>query len=131
MFVQIDPRSHVPIWEQIVIQMKELILRGLLATGDKVPSVRELAGILVVNPNTVSKAYKELENQGIIETLRGRGTFVKETFDKVTINTEKVNLLRDKTKQLIIEGSYVGVTSSTFKDWIDDIEEELGGSQHD
>lgn len=126
MFVQIDPRSHVPIWEQIVIQIKELILRGGLVAGDKVPSVRELAGILIVNPNTVSKAYKELENQGIIETLRGRGTFVKENFNRESVDMEKAMLLKEKTKKLVIEGTYVGIEPATFKDWIDDIEAELG-----
>ncbi len=51
----------------------------MLAPSDKLPSVRELASLLVINPNTVSKAYQELERQGIIETLRGKGTFVSQS----------------------------------------------------
>lgn len=77
--IQLDPRSNTPIWEQIVQNIKELVLKSMLAPSDKLPSVRELASLLVINPNTVSKAYQELERQGIIETLRGKGTFVSQS----------------------------------------------------
>lgn len=128
MLFQVDPRNHIPIWEQIVNQVKELVLKGILAPEDKIPSVRELASSLIVNPNTVSKAYQELERQGIIETLRGRGTFVRATL-KTTADEEKVALLQDKTKQLIIEGSYLGVTSDMIIEWVRNFEKELGGSK--
>ncbi len=68
--IQIDPRSSTPIYEQIIQQLKELCLKGIMKPGDKLPSVRELATIIIANPNTVSKAYKELERDGVIETLR-------------------------------------------------------------
>lgn len=126
MLFQVDPRSHVPIWEQIVNQVKELVLKGILAPGDKIPSVRELASNLIVNPNTVSKAYQELERQEIIETLRGRGTFVRKILT-TTVDEKKIELLQEKTKQLVIEGSYLGVSADTFSEWIQEIEKELGG----
>ncbi|MED3095131.1 GntR family transcriptional regulator, partial [Bacillus thuringiensis] len=56
--IQLDPRSNTPIWEQIVQNIKELVLKNMLAPSDKLPSVRELASLLVINPNTVSKAYQ-------------------------------------------------------------------------
>lgn len=72
MFI-IDGRSAKPIYEQIVDQVKEQLLKGILKSGDQLPSVRQLAGMLTINPNTVSKAYQELERQKVIETIRGRG----------------------------------------------------------
>ncbi|MCL1949319.1 MAG: GntR family transcriptional regulator [Turicibacter sp.] len=130
MLAQIDPRSAVPIWEQIVNQIKELVLKEMLSPGDKVPSVRETASLLLVNPNTVSKAYKELENQGIIETLRGRGTFVRENL-KLTFDEERISLLREKVRQVVIEGSYIGVKVEDINQWLLEIQAELGGKIHD
>ncbi|WP_214760483.1 GntR family transcriptional regulator [Exiguobacterium sp. s129] len=78
MLYKIDMKSSEPLYEQIVSQTKELVIRGILRPGDKVMSVRELATDLVINPNTVSKAYQELERLGLLEMRRGRGTFVSE-----------------------------------------------------
>ena len=130
MFVQVDPRSAVPIWEQIVNQVKELLLKGMLAPGDKIPSVRELASMLIVNPNTVSKAYRELEQQGVIETLRGRGTFIPQQLEP-TVDEKKIELIREKVKQLVIEGSYTGVTVEMMVGWLREFEKELGGKSND
>ncbi|MGV2516679.1 UNVERIFIED_CONTAM: GntR family transcriptional regulator, partial [Bacillus subtilis] len=76
--IQNDPRNSTPIYEQIIQQMKELCLKGIMKLGDKLPSVRELATIIIGIPTSVSKAYKELERVGVIETLRVRGTYVTE-----------------------------------------------------
>ncbi|USG64071.1 GntR family transcriptional regulator [Brevibacillus ruminantium] len=75
MWPRIDPRSDLPIYQQIIQQIKEAVAKGLIAPGEKLPSVRELAGRIAINPNTIAKAYQELEREGIIETIRGRGTF--------------------------------------------------------
>ncbi|MEJ8545674.1 GntR family transcriptional regulator [Brevibacillus borstelensis] len=75
MWPRIDPRSDIPIYQQIIQQIKEAVAKGLIAPGEKLPSVRELAGRIAINPNTIAKAYQELEREGVIETLRGRGTF--------------------------------------------------------
>ena len=74
-----DFKSTVPIYEQIIAQTKEYILKGYLKPGDPLPSIRKLATMLDINPNTVAKAYQELERQHIIVTIRGRGTFVEES----------------------------------------------------
>ena len=74
--IQLDLRSSQPIYEQIVEQYKYLLIRGYLKKGDMIPSVRKLALELAITPGTVSKAYGELERQGIIETIRGKGTFI-------------------------------------------------------
>ena len=74
-----DFKSTVPIYEQIITQAKEYILKGYLKPKDPLPSIRKLATMLDINPNTVAKAYQELERQHIIVTIRGRGTFVEES----------------------------------------------------
>ncbi|MFS0861852.1 GntR family transcriptional regulator [Fredinandcohnia sp. 179-A 10B2 NHS] len=126
MYFQLDDRSNTPIWEQIVNQIKELILKGILQPNDKLLSVRELSSTLLVNPNTVSKAYQELERQGIIETRRGKGTFVSEQFS-MKVDEEKMESIKQSLKLLIVEASYLGITKETLQNWIQDYMEELGG----
>lgn len=75
--IQIDLRSHLPIYEQIVSQFKEQIVRGYLLPGDAIPSIRKLATATRTNPNTVARAYQELERMGLIENLIGKGAFIK------------------------------------------------------
>ncbi|WP_338777793.1 GntR family transcriptional regulator [Metabacillus sp. FJAT-52054] len=124
--IQIDPRSSTPIYEQVVQSMKELCLKGALKPGDKLPSVRELATIIIANPNTVGKAYKELEREGIIETLRGRGTFVSENV-KIKLDEGKMEMLKEQLKTLIIDAAYAGIDINELHEWIDEIKKEVGG----
>ncbi|MCD7032668.1 GntR family transcriptional regulator [Metabacillus sp. GX 13764] len=126
--VIIDPRSSTPIYEQVIQQMKELCLRGVLKPGDKLPSVRELSTIIVANPNTVAKAYKELEREGIIETLRGRGTFVSETAT-IKLDEGKISMLKDQLKTLIVDAVYAGIDVDDIHEWIEDIKKEVGGEK--
>ena len=73
---QLDLKSRKSIYEQVMDQLKEQIMTGQMATGEKLPSVRELSKFITVNPNTVQKAYRELERQGYVYTTSGVGTFV-------------------------------------------------------
>ena len=72
----VDPRSGVPIYLQVVEQIKRSVALGILASGEQLPTVKQLALELTVNPNTVARAYRELERDGVIETAVGRGSFV-------------------------------------------------------
>ncbi|CAI8751518.1 GntR family transcriptional regulator [Bacillus sp. IT-13CA1] len=126
--IQIDPRSSTPIYEQIIQQMKELCLKGIIKPGDKLPSVRELATIIIANPNTVSKAYKELEREGIIETLRGRGTYISENA-KVTLDEGKITMIKEQLKQLIIDAHYAGIDTKKLQEWMAEIDEEVRGGE--
>jgi GntR family transcriptional regulator len=72
----IDTKSGVPFYRQVIEQVKFAIARGVLTTGDRLPTVRQLAVDLSINPNTVVRAYRELEIEGILETHQGSGTFV-------------------------------------------------------
>lgn len=74
--LQLDLKSLKSIYEQVMDQLKEQIMTGQMATGEKLPSVRELSKSITVNPNTVQKAYRELERQGYVYTTSGVGTFV-------------------------------------------------------
>jgi GntR family transcriptional regulator len=76
---EINNKSPVPLYSQIIDQYKHMIATGILKNGEKVPTIRELAVTLEINPNTVAKAYLELQNMGILDTKQGVGTFVNET----------------------------------------------------
>ncbi|MEE0796612.1 MAG: GntR family transcriptional regulator [Anaerovoracaceae bacterium] len=86
---QLDLRGNKSIYEQIIDKFKEFIMRGTMKQGEKMPSVRELSKTLGVNPNTIQKAYRELERQGYIYTASGIGTFVA---DKNTIRPDEDEL---------------------------------------
>lgn len=77
--ILIDYRDTRPIYEQIVEKFKMLILRGVLKSDDKMPSVRNLAVDLSINPNTIQRAYAELERQGYVYTVKGKGNFVSDS----------------------------------------------------
>ena len=74
--ILIDYKSRKPIYEQIIENMKQLVVSGALKRDEQIPSVKQLAQELAINPNTIQKAYAELERQGVIYSLKGRGSFV-------------------------------------------------------
>ncbi len=74
--ITVDTRDRKPIWEQLTDNIKQLVLHGVLKPDEQLPGVRTLAGELAINPNTIAKAYAELERQGIIYSIQGRGSFV-------------------------------------------------------
>jgi GntR family transcriptional regulator len=76
MLIELDFRSHVPIYSQIVDQVKQLVARGAMQPGEQLPTVRQLAADLRVNFNTVARAYRMLDEAGVISTQQGRGTYV-------------------------------------------------------
>jgi len=84
MVFQIDFKSGTPVYLQLAEQIRYAAASGALRTGDPLPSIRPLAEELRVNRNTVAKAYTELENQGVIETIPGKGCFVKEVGSPLT-----------------------------------------------
>jgi GntR family transcriptional regulator len=73
----VDPHTGVPIYLQLIEQVKRSVALGVLAPGERLPTVKQLATDLTINPNTVARAYRELERDGVIETSVGRGSFVR------------------------------------------------------
>lgn len=100
--------SKMPIYMQIMDMMKRKIISGELKGGDRVPSVREYASILKVNPNTVQRVYAELENSNLIYTKRGIGKFVTEDKDK--INEIKEEIFNEVINNFIKESRELGFT---------------------
>lgn len=128
--LRIDTRSSTPIYEQIELGVKELILKGALKCGEKLPSVREMASILTINPNTISKAYGELEREGIIETLRGKGTFITDNY-KGKVDEKKMEYISGELKRLILEANYGGISKEEFMKLALQIFSELGVDDND
>lgn len=102
----IDYKDTRPIYEQIVEKMQTLILKGVLPNDSKLPSVRNLAIELSINPNTIQKAYAELERRGFLYTVKGRGNFVH--YQDVLLDEKKAQLT-DKIKQIIREAEELGI----------------------
>ncbi len=112
MWYYVDPQSGVPIYVQLKEQIKKAVATGLLTEGEQMPSVRELALQLTINPNTVSKAYQELEREGIIQTARGLGSFVAKR-QKGKEQEQKIAL--DKAlEKLMIEAYQLSVDADTL-----------------
>ena len=106
--LRIDARISTPIYEQIIIGIKELIIKDILKSGDKLPSVRELSSLLTINPNTVSKAYMDLDQENIVDVIKGKGTFVSSNYGK-NISREKLNKLMLDFRRIILEANYLGL----------------------
>lgn len=104
MWFNIDPSSGVPIYRQLVDQVKQGVAGGVLKAGDRLPSVRDLALELTINPHTVAKAYQELERDSVIEVQRGRGAFIAAS-DLATkpSREEQERILRDTIERLVAE----------------------------
>ncbi len=107
--IQLDSKCGKPIYEQIIEQIKLDIMKGYLQRGDTIPSVRKLALNLSITPTTVSKAYQELERQGIIETIIGKGTFIASDL-AFKVDEQKLNGLEEKLFQQILGFKMMGVT---------------------
>lgn len=116
---QLDLKSRKPIYEQIVDKFKELIISGVLKPNEKIPSVRELAKQLTINPNTIQKAYRELEYQGYIYSVQGLGSFTSYPDD--TMDVVKVKDLKESIQSNIYELLYMGIVPRELKDFIDSI----------
>ena len=100
--ISLDYQSRTPIYEQIVNQVERLISLGILKPKEQMQSIRELATSLGINPNTVKKAYEELEKRGAINTISTKGTFVTDNI-KGTVNravNEKIELIRKVVNEL-------------------------------
>jgi len=106
--IQIQPGDELPIYRQLMRQVTEAVAGGRLAPGDKLPSQRELAEQLVISHLTVKKAYDELEREGMIETRRGRGTFVARTAAR-SDTAERIESLRPICRRLVSRAWLGGV----------------------
>ena len=107
MLVNLDPQDGRPLYLQIMDEVRRAIVVGTLRPEDPLPSVRELAGELVVNPRTVSQAYQELEREGVIYVRRGQGTFVSPTVRRSA--GERRTLAQTVAKRALLEARRNGI----------------------
>ena len=111
---QLDLKSRKSIYEQVVDNLRGLIVSGALAPDEKLPSVRELSKALTVNPNTVQKAYRQLENLKYIYTVSGIGAFVSD-LDEVKPDPQKVGEIKNRIGTDMTELFYLGMTREEIR----------------
>jgi len=114
---RIRPESGEPIYVQLVRQIKHAVAAGTLPVGAQMPTVRQMAGDLVINPNTVARAYRDLEQEGVLECTQGRGTFVK-LAPSILIQAEKSRRLQSLLDQLIAEARLLGVSDKQLSEQV-------------
>ena len=114
---KLDYNDHRPVYEQIKENFKRLIVTGVLKEGDAMPSVRELAGMLGINPNTIQRAYKELEQEGFIHSLRAKGSVVAPRSN--TINARRKEELFLQMGAILSELSFGGVVKQEIEAILD------------
>ena len=104
MLLHLNPASGVPIYLQIETQVKHYIAAGALAPGDALPSVRKVAADMRINPNTVARAYQNLERDGLLRSVPGGRTYVAENPGGL-LKSEKIRRLRPYARQIAVEGT--------------------------
>ena len=107
MQIHIQAQGGVPIYLQVMQQIKYLVASGRLQPGDELPSIRTLAEQLIVNPNTIARAYRELETAGVVEKRRTAGTFVAQAGSPLA-RKERMKLLKQRVDQLLVEAFQMG-----------------------
>jgi GntR family transcriptional regulator len=108
MFDDIDPRSPVPLYEQIAARIRVAVASGEYTPGAALPSVRQLAASLRVNPATVVQAYRDLEREGFVEMRHGAGTFVQNMTPALR-EAERMKLARDLARRMLAEAARLGI----------------------
>ncbi len=116
----LDYKDARPIYEQVVEKFKFLILKGVLEKDEQMPSVRSLAVELSINPNTIQKAYAELERQGYIYAVKGRGNFIS---DSTGLLDERKEELKLRLKELYQEGKELGMVKADFVECLNRLDE--------
>jgi len=120
-------RSKIPIYEQIVTQVKQLIMDGALKDGDPIPSMRALAKTLKVSVITVQKAYEDLQRKGFIESLAGRGTFIRvQSIDDIKL--EYWTEIKEHVEKLAKLAHSSGIGTAEIIDLIKTVMEEQNGN---
>lgn len=114
MFFYIDPRNGIAIYDQIARQVMFAVAGGSLQPGDRVPSVRELSRSLAVNPNTVSRAYRELQSGGILETVRGTGLEITATAPDAC-RKERWKMIRERMHSVVEEAVRSGLGAKEIR----------------
>jgi GntR family transcriptional regulator len=110
---RLDARSGVPTYLQLVQQVKQAVRLGILHPGDQLPTVKEVVAALAINPNTVLKAYRDLDQEGLAEGRRGQGTFISST--QVQLEPDRVDALRRSLLRWVQSARAAGLDEDTME----------------
>jgi GntR family transcriptional regulator len=117
--LRVDPASPEPLFAQLVAAVKRAVATGRMKPGDKLPSVRELAADLTINPNTIAKAYQALESEGVTVSRHGSGTFVADR--RVTVRrAEQKRRVREGLDALLADAVHLGLSEDDVREEFDD-----------
>jgi len=125
MLVHVNAALGLPIYLQIESQVKHAVAAGALKQGSALPSVRKLAAELRINPNTVARAYQNLERDGVIRTVPGGGTYVADNVPGL-LKAEKVKRLRPLAMQVAVEGTHLRLSREEIVGLVQGALDELG-----
>lgn len=114
MLIRIDPQSSEPLFEQVVFAVKTAVAKGTAAPGERLPSVRELARELAINPNTVVRAYEVLEHDGVIVRRQGAGCFLSDRGSDLAMGERRKQLL-DLVRRAVTEAFHLGFRPDDVK----------------
>jgi GntR family transcriptional regulator len=118
MFFQIDFSNGLPVYQQVVRQVKFAVAGGALKAGELVPSVRELSRELAINPNTVARAFRQLQADGVLETVRGMGLQVAAGAPQ-QCRDERVRLIRQRLQQVLVEARQSRLATGELRALVD------------
>ena len=118
----VNPRSKQPLYEQLVEQLRRQIVLGGMKAGAAMPSVRQLATELGINPNTIQKAYRRMEEEGMILSVPGKGSFVSDNLAEML--TKQREDQRNKARQVLLSCREMGITKEEIVQMVEAIYEE-------
>ena len=124
MQIRIDNASGRPVYQQIIDHVKRDIASGRLTRDEKLPTVRQLAGHIAINPNTIAKAYRQLEQEGIIVTKRGAGAFVA-NLDSNLSRAVRKRIVCEELERIAVEAFHMQIDRQTLLQWFNDAAERL------
>jgi GntR family transcriptional regulator len=115
---RLDNASARPVYQQIIDQVKRDIALGRLIKDDKLPTVRELAAQIAINPNTIAKAYRQLEQEGIINTRPGAGAFIAD-IDSTLSRAVRRKLITEQLEYVVVEAFHMQIERDLLLNWFD------------
>ncbi len=116
MQIRIDNASGRPVYQQIIDHVKRDIALGRIIKNEKLPTVRQLAGQIAINPNTIAKAYRQLEQQGIIVTKAGAGAFVANLDSNLSRSVRK-KIISEELERIAVDAFHMQIESQTLLEW--------------
>lgn len=120
--ITVDTRSRQPVYEQLIDNIRENVLLGNIAPGEQLPSVRSLAGELCINPNTIQRAYNELERMNFLVSVPGRGSFISDDLSELR-DSQKKNIMCELEK-LLVDSKNAGVKKEEVETLLNKVWEE-------